>query len=711
MMQPPAPGTLDQRMADQLARQFNLLFNNASVYSPHHPATIRSAADFFAALERGLDLQPVITLVLEREFLYIEQWRVDTRFNAAKLITIFKKSGIQSLSFERGASADAVRSMVQILADYQTYQSVDRMKEELVRRGITAVRFNYVTYRKVTDDEAIINKDEQPGAGNPAAAKDLQIKEQVLQEFSRILSLKDLMERPDLVAKGIISASENDDTSRRRDLVDRLHILGDELRNGSIEGSPLSAQQMMEAVYRLKTELLDGIKVQKSMGRIMHGEAAVLSEVDEMTCQVIVQMVREEYRDKSVSLKRLAQIIRRMLPDVKDLKKLLPRLKEGLVADGMALADFLMLMQELDKELSGEGVLDALEEGAGDIGLSVDEIVQGIRQNPREAARLIVLAAEIKTSGKEDQFQLSRILSDYVETVSTSMTLDTVETSPSQGSQGLERIVTRIQKQLVDRLKAQGIAEDIAGRVDEQLAGRFRKTLDQLKSDWLIRIVSQGKDIDDSNLMRIIDAVVEQEIDINIVHEQLRQALVMKGYTAPRIDRFFENVRQRLSEDKTAAVALHGVLNVNNTLFFLQHQVGLGKRYGNPFSSLIITIRQIIAPAGPRPPTQGDLAQVVPGIYTTLTRQLRDLDLLGSLGTLERNVPFIILPMTIEGGAEVVRNRLCKSLDEATFTIQGESCRIGAVISICTFDKEKIPDMQAYINQAKVQHKYETSSR
>jgi hypothetical protein len=95
----------------------------------------------------------------------------------------------------------------------------------------------------------------------------------------------------------------------------------------------------------------------------------ILKETNALTDQVIARIVREEYNQGEISIPRLAQIIRRLLPEPGEIKRLLPLLKETLLAEGMSLAEFLRLIQELGKELESEGLVQALKESADTIGL------------------------------------------------------------------------------------------------------------------------------------------------------------------------------------------------------------------------------------------------------------------------------------------------------------------------------------------------------
>ncbi len=115
---------------------------------------------------------------------------------------------------------------------------------------------------------------------------------------------------------------------------------------------------MLETIYKIKENVLDNIKLQRETGKLIAAHELAVTEINHISYRVIVRLIKEEYRsDRKISVKRLAQIIRRMLPDIKELKYLLPQLKDGLFAEGMSPSDYLTLVKELSKELESDGLI------------------------------------------------------------------------------------------------------------------------------------------------------------------------------------------------------------------------------------------------------------------------------------------------------------------------------------------------------------------
>ena len=76
-----------------------ILFNQATIYHGSHRAIAAGILPFFQSLREGLGKVSPLTIMLERDSLFIEEWCIDKRVNLRKIVNHFKKAGIQSISF------------------------------------------------------------------------------------------------------------------------------------------------------------------------------------------------------------------------------------------------------------------------------------------------------------------------------------------------------------------------------------------------------------------------------------------------------------------------------------------------------------------------------------------------------------------------------------------------------------------------------------
>ena len=92
---------MDQKQAEQVARLFNVVFNSAFLYGGSHPTTHKNITLFHEILESELTALPFISLIVDRESLYVEEWCMDKIINVKRIVSQLTKCEIMSLSFSR----------------------------------------------------------------------------------------------------------------------------------------------------------------------------------------------------------------------------------------------------------------------------------------------------------------------------------------------------------------------------------------------------------------------------------------------------------------------------------------------------------------------------------------------------------------------------------------------------------------------------------
>lgn len=695
------PTSFSQSQADALARLLNLVFSSAVGYGPVHPTTQRNYDDFVHALAGVLENRKRITLIRNRESLYFEEFNVDARINVRRFVALFKRVDLHSVSFEQDVSVADVRALVDMFTDPSRFETVLAMQEELAQRQCQKVRLNYVIYTKLTADEKVVDHNtvvKQFDLESEPATQEL-----VVEKLGGLISLKSLLENPRFLAVNIIDATRNVPGDMRGLVIQYLQRLNGQIQEQSVGQRTISPTELMESVYKLKIAMREGLAVQQQMGRLMREEGALLSEVDELTYRTIVNLVRNEYRNGAIAVKRLAHVISRLVPDIKDLKRLLPLLKEGLIAEGMRLSEFLGLVQELNRELRSDALMEILEEGAGDIGLSADDLVEAIRDNPGESARLLMLAAEVRKGTGSDDSKLTAMLTDYVESISSRMSLKSQETAGNLGGKALKSVVYRLEKQLLTKLKEQGIGGPVLEKVEKQLAGRFQRTLAQLKNDWMVAAMARGGEVSVTYLMQILDSIVDQEVDLSSIRDSLRESLAARGFSPGRIQEIYDRIARRIRENAGNTPLPKGVLSTHNTLFFLRRQVKENLRYRNPFSVIALSAVAVRAAEGWIPLQPGQRTAAEHSLFEASLSMLRDIDIVGSLGTVAGHIPFIILPMTTAAGAKFVISRMRSCFDKTVVALGDEQLPVRVVISTIEFDQAVTPGVKEFLGLVKMQ--------
>jgi hypothetical protein len=700
------------KQALQIARAFNLAFNNAFMYGGSHQTTKDSATTFFHALQPLLDISSTITIIAEKDSIYIENHCVDKLVSVQRINNRFKKAGVQSISFDRDASLESALAFFYVMGSLSDFQSVDAMQTYLTKERIAGTRINYVVYKKVTLDEAVVNKEVFSGTQSLFGSQhslgtgpNVQ-SGRILREFSEILSLRNSANKNNVSVTETSDSSELSQSDYDKFITTQLRSINNQLSSSerSEDGARLTPAEMLETIYKIKENVLDNIKLQRETGKLIAAHELAVTEINHISYRVIVRLIKEEYRsDRKISVKRLAQIIRRMLPDIKELKYLLPQLKDGLFAEGMSPSDYLTLVKELSKELESDGLIQILVEASDQIGLTLNELIEGIKVAPEEAARLIVLAAEIKKGGVcTDDQQMSAILSDYIEKVSTALALQSPEVAARGGGMLLKAVVTRIEREILDRLKSQNIDSNIVSEVARKLANQFSETVSALKGAWVKKNLNSSKNLDEEAILSIIEQIADQGLDGYDVADEIRALLISHGFSAEKIDHIIKKVQLRAEAAVTHKIEIpEGAFNAANMAFFLDLEVKRNLRYNSPFSTLLISFEKII---DIRTFTIIDLT---PDINIQLTNQSlkllknmkRELDVAGIYPVKNHIIPFIILQMTDMPGAFYVKKRIEMNFPCHEFLVDGIAVHVEPVITASNFNRNLTPDKNSYLKE------------
>lgn len=692
---------IDVKYALQIARLFNLAFNNAFMFGGGHQTTKDSSGNFYNLLQQALQLIEIITVSVERGSVYLENHCVDKLVSVPRITSRLNKAGVQSISFDRDLTLDGVQALFYMIGSLADFKDVAAMQSYLREQQLAGVRLNYVVYQKITVDETIINKELLSENHLLNSLQALQNEGAGLAAFQERSS-----EVVELLSSGTASTVvphpvENDAflTSQIRDLSRRFTESPD-----ADDDTPLSSSEMLESVYKLKETILENARIQQETGKLAAADELVINELNQISYQVIVRLIKEEYRnDKEISVKRLAQIIRRMLPDIKELRYLLPQLKDGLFAEGMPPADYLLLVKELCKELASDDLIQVVAEAAEHVGLSFGELIESIKSAPEEAARLIVLASEIKKGGvAADEQQMSALLSDYIEKVSRSLALQSPEVTANGGGMMLQAAVSRIEREIVDKLTAQNVSPAIVQDVAQTLARQFTATVSGIKGDWLKSRMYQAEQPNEETVLSILEQVVEQGKQGSGVTEEIQTLLIARGYSPETITGIIQKAQKR-----AASVVLHplelptGVHNAKNTCFFVNREIKLHARYKTIFSTMLISYERVVDP------WTTAVLELTSDMISQLTNQSlellkgtmkRDTDIIGVYELAPTHIPLMILPMTDASSALYIQKRLRKAFKNTKFMLNGIIVEVEPTISVLGYTKKLATETAAYLD-------------
>lgn len=667
---------ITQNQADLLARLFNVTMNSALLYNASHPTTLKNTSSLYKELSGMLNQYETVSLIANRDSLFVEEWPVADTINPRRLLQQFIRIGIFSVTFYKGMSAEDLQFFINVSADRGNSVSAGEIELSLQNKQIQNIRINYVRFGKVLSCGNADSTDLQK-SGSPAKGSN---------EFSNKKKLKD-----------ILSAAVDDQKSSENAL---MIISG--LKSEMQTAEPVSLNTMLDNLNEIRKTLAEAVETSKINGNY-HGSADIVtSQLNELTCQTVLKLIKQEYGHGAVSVKRLAQIIRRLLPGLNELRQLLPGIKALLIEEGMTLDVYLQLIKVLNVEIDSETLADSLGSAAEKIGISVNEIIDAFRKEPDDAAKLILLASEIRHGNQTDDIQLSNFLTEYIEKTSKALTLQS-EKIDGQGAETLRKILSEVEEQIVGKLHECGVHSEVLTQVKRRLSENFESSFDSASKDWILSVCTGSEAKNTAELFSRISGFFEHQSQLSRIQEALSESLMSNGFNSDNVRKILSHLTSKTDDQNQPSILPTNALSANNMLFLLNREINQHKRYGTSFSTMVYTVEKMND--GKIMKVNGkDKKVLVPQLFQIVKKHLRETDLLGTIGMPEVNSLFSIMTMTGYDGAEIVRDRIKKSLEKKKFNLNGTQVSIEVAISVTVPQKQYIKDIRTYLNAVKLNH-------
>jgi hypothetical protein len=701
---------VQQKEAEQFARLFNVVYNSAMLYGGAHPTTINHIDPFFEAVKQYIAGGKTISLVIDRESLFVEDWPVDKIINPRRILSQFGKCGIVSVTFEEGISHKTLEIFLKYAGDLDKAHPMKEIERQIRQSGSRGIRLNYIRYGKITNDQTLVGVDDasmiQPGGFVPATAPTAppapgpnhEMSARSLQQLEEILSLARIFEKPEESAAAFSRTALNPDNTD-----DAVRSLAG-LRQSIQDADGPTMDMLLNAVYELKVDLSEAIAVQKETGKLMSTADPLVDEMDQLSVDVIVKLVREEYGQGGVPLRRLAQIIRRMLPETGELKRLLPKLKPELLSAGMSLSEYLELIRTLNVQIESETLAGSLQEAASGIGASVDELVNAIRTQPDDAARLLVMASEIRKGTQDDDEQLSTMLTDYIEKVSTTMALKSNQLSPDDGGKVLREMLEKLELQLVDNLKSYGVEEPILRAVGAMLSQRIDATHDRATAQWISNEIDAKPEISSNELTDQLIKMVSEQGQLERLETPVVDALTARGFDQKQTEVILRRLAHRIAEGKMLKLP-SGILSSNNMQFLLNREIKQHHRYETPFTAMIFSAVGVLHNGTARKIKKEEEPVVIPKVFSVVQYILRDIDLVGSLPGSNKSIVLALMTMTENDGAAIACDRIMSKISRLKLKIGDEELQLIVAASIGSPPSETKQEVKEYLTNGYKNHK------
>ena len=467
---------------------------------------------------------------------------------------------------------------------------------------------------------------------------------------------------------------------------------------GEGEGGGAELSELAASVFDMKRQLISGIERQKSLGVTYSNEEEIIDKANEITDNVLIQLVKEEYKSGQISTSRLAHILKRLVPDIKELKRLMPKIKAALLGEGMPLAEYLDLVQELSSELESEELSKILKESAEMSGLDGDELVEEVKSNPVQAAELIYLAAEIR-KGSGDDNELTDVLVNYVEQVGSKLALDIAEKDNVKGEENLQKVVSSVESQIIGRLKNMNVNNDVLDRLEEKLTSRMDELFETFKGDWAATQSGQPEEEQKNrSILEILEEGVNEDEELGKILKTVRSEAGEKGLDENDFKEIFAEINRKKGAEHERSLGTKkpaGVLNSEQLIFFLEKEIARAKRYDLPFATLSFSV--VSAKPKTKAPS-GVITQhaLIDAVLQKLASEIRGADV---AALLEENRLVALLPMTPGDEASLALRRHVRLLNTEQFEIKGFSVSIQVAGVATNFDAEQIPNAEVFIEK------------
>ena len=453
------------------------------------------------------------------------------------------------------------------------------------------------------------------------------------------------------------------------------------------------------AVFDMKKQLLEGIEAQKAMGVAYENEAMILENANDLTDRVLLELIKDEYQQGKITPSRMAQIIRRLLPEAAELKRLLPKIKTALIEAGMTHAQYLELVQELSKELQSESLANILQESGEEIGVDGDQLIAEFKQNPEQAAQLIYLASEIR-KGTGDDDMLADLLAGYVEQVGGHMAMD--EAEDKDDPEHLKQVVGSIESKIVGQLSKMNVSEDVISKMEARLNSRMDTILDQMRSDWLKSREQTGegggpaKPHKSLSVLQTLEQSVSEQDELGgilkIVREKVEAGEIDEN-DYKRIQDEISQQKQLIKERETNRVMPTGVIKASAMAFILEKEIARANRYDYFFSALAFSMVHI----KPHRKVKAGLITnetLMESVLALLGETFREVDIVGQLG---KNTILAVLPLIKREDSKKALNRIMKILQDRPIDVRGVAVDFKFAGIAITFDGQHTPDAKSFI--------------
>ena len=713
------PKAFSRADAENLVRLWNLFYNRTIAYAFDHPVAQETLPKVYEAFQKCLGQEETLSLLFQEFGFYIGHIDLVYQPNNRKIADHLRRFGIESISISQPLTFHDLSRFLDACS--LTHADGARFVAYLVNQGVTCFNVNNVSLQTVKEGDSVVTQAAarsrvlgQDG-GDPAATQGGQIPRErnafddaamrvvlghlTAQEMNANLSLLRVLESPGSLPDAIMKASAgnpgNEAQSLKQSLLNVVGAFKAEAGQGNV---PI--EDLLAGMYNMRSELLKAVKAQQGMAQHLMArpdgtrqdagrttEAGGLAEAaDDIFVQTAAQLVFAEYQKCKGNPKRMAQVIQRIVQDRHHLQKVLNLFRAELVRQGIPLIEFFNLLSELNTILGTDQSYQDFLQAGQNMGISQDELLRELQENPKQAAQLIMLASEARKLNKEGSAEdMISNLADFVEKTGEAIG-NRLEANPKEAVK-LSSMLHQMEAEVNQQLAQKGLPEEVRLMGQQKLRHRMQRSITDLKGKAVIAQLGDANINEAEKVHFLLEMFAdEKEMDevMGQAHETLDQDSLARDVGAQMMQKARQEMTARreklMSKELPAGVYVKAVLD-----FFIKSEISRALRYGLPFSAILVSFQGLPEDK----PSQEQHADSLRGLQNVLIgdlrKSIRDSDFVGYLSY---NRFLAVLPMTKLEAVPSILKKFHENLIRQVALPNGTRLQIRPRCGIAGFDKD-----------------------
>ena len=683
----------DRKEAELLVRGWNLLYNRCFSYAFAHPLVQDTIPRVWELFRAQLQARGALNIQLLEAMFFVGGVDVMYQPNNRRVADHLRRFKVESLSI--APDFDIRDFSVLIDTCTLTHPDAAAFLRYFDSHGGRHLEVNQVSLRAVREGEGgtgggISGFSALTGSAPPGGEErfeDIVLRAMVgrltAQELEGNVALVQLLADPQALGRAALDGTRGLAPQMRADGMGQMvlnvlsHFASQQTRQN------FSVEELLAGIYSMRSEMIGLVRAQKSLEQGL-AEDEVEQATDGAFDQTVCRIVLDEYRSSKGNARRVAQVISRVVPGKKELRRILPKLKETFLGAGCPLPEWYGLVKELSAVVQGDKALEELAAAAAEMGVSPDEVLSELRNDPRAAAKLLVVASEIRRGGGDPGSDAAiQALLDSMDSAGDKL-VDAARSGAMESTEAV-RAYDRLQSEVRRELTNRDLSPEIRQNALRKHDLRANRTLADLKARVLAQQLSDPEnpvEVKAATLGELVrdegevDGILELAFQMVGADEMVRQVGLQIA----------ERVKLRIIEDREKAASRElpaGVYPKAVTEFFLRYEARRASRYAVPFSALLVSFQGLPEDKENLEHHANELRGLFNILLGDLRALLRDVDFVGSLGY---NRVLVVLPMTVEENSHAVARKIREKLGREVALPGGQRTWVRPRLGLSSFD-------------------------